>query len=115
VKRVLVNRGDHVARDKRSLSLKTRIWRPRQTRVRASTNKRRPAYQMTHGRDGSRRKDQGTGRRAGGATGARCGAKAYENRVALQREGALAQKLVDDAKVAMVQARGQLENGSAPP
>jgi RND family efflux transporter MFP subunit len=31
--------------------------------------------------------------------------KVYENRVALQREGALAQKLVDDAKVSMVQAQ----------
>lgn len=35
--------------------------------------------------------------------------KLYDNRVALQREGALAQKLVDDAKVAMVQAQSQLE------
>ncbi|MBV9407056.1 MAG: efflux RND transporter periplasmic adaptor subunit, partial [Acidobacteriaceae bacterium] len=33
----------------------------------------------------------------------------YDNRVALVREGALAQKLVDDAKVAMVQAQSQLE------
>src|SRR5262249_21973269 len=35
--------------------------------------------------------------------------KVYENRGALQKEGALAQKLVDDAKVAMVQAQSQLE------
>jgi RND family efflux transporter MFP subunit len=35
--------------------------------------------------------------------------KLYDNRVALQKEGALAQKLVDDAKVAMVQAQSQLE------
>ena len=35
--------------------------------------------------------------------------KLYDNRVELQREGALAQKLVDDAKVAMVQAQSQLE------
>ena len=35
--------------------------------------------------------------------------KLYDNRVALQKEGALAQKLVDDAKVALAQARGQLE------
>ncbi len=35
--------------------------------------------------------------------------KLYENRVALQKEGALAQKLVDDAKVAMVQAQSTLE------
>jgi multidrug efflux pump subunit AcrA (membrane-fusion protein) len=33
--------------------------------------------------------------------------KVYENRVALVREGALAQKLADDAKVAMVQAESQ--------
>src|SRR5690349_3323406 len=35
--------------------------------------------------------------------------KVYENRQALLREGALAQKLVDDAKVAMVQAQSQFE------
>lgn len=35
--------------------------------------------------------------------------KVYENRVALLRQGALAQKLVDDAKVAMVQAQSQFE------
>jgi multidrug efflux pump subunit AcrA (membrane-fusion protein) len=35
--------------------------------------------------------------------------KLYDNRVALEKEGALAQKLVDDAKVAMVQAQSQLE------
>lgn len=35
--------------------------------------------------------------------------KLYENRQALLREGALAQKLVDDAKVAMVQAQSQFD------
>ncbi len=35
--------------------------------------------------------------------------KLYDNRVSLFRQGALAQKLVDDAKVAMVGARSQLE------
>jgi RND family efflux transporter MFP subunit len=35
--------------------------------------------------------------------------KVYDNRVDLQRQGALAQKLVDDAKVAMVQAQSQLD------
>jgi HlyD family secretion protein len=35
--------------------------------------------------------------------------RVYENRQALLREGALAQKLVDDAKVAMVQAQSQFE------
>jgi HlyD family secretion protein len=35
--------------------------------------------------------------------------KVYESRVALVREGALAQKLADDAKVAMVQAQSQFE------
>src|SRR5581483_10859574 len=35
--------------------------------------------------------------------------KVYESRAALQKEGALAQKLVDDAKVTMVQAQSALE------
>ena len=33
----------------------------------------------------------------------------YDSRVALQKEGALAMKLVDDAKVAMVQAQAQFD------
>jgi multidrug efflux pump subunit AcrA (membrane-fusion protein) len=36
--------------------------------------------------------------------------KVYESRVELQKQGALAQKLVDDARVTMVQAQSQLEN-----
>src|SRR5579863_877509 len=35
--------------------------------------------------------------------------KVYDNRVALVKEGALAQKLADDAKVALVQAQGQFD------
>lgn len=35
--------------------------------------------------------------------------KVYESRVELQKQGALAQKLVDDARVAMVQAQSQLD------
>ena len=35
--------------------------------------------------------------------------KLYDNRVALQKEGALAQKLVDDAKVSLAQAQGQVQ------
>ena len=61
-------------------------------------------------RDRSRRQDQSAGRRADRAQQTFDAAKTvYENRVALQREGALAQKLVDDAKVAMVQAQSQVE------
>jgi RND family efflux transporter MFP subunit len=36
--------------------------------------------------------------------------KVYDSRVALVKEGALAQRLADDAKVALVQAQGQFDN-----
>jgi HlyD family secretion protein len=36
--------------------------------------------------------------------------KLYDNRVGLEKEGALAQRLVDEANVAMVQAQSQLDN-----
>jgi HlyD family secretion protein len=38
------------------------------------------------------------------------GKRVYDSRVELQKQGALAQKLVDDAKVTLVQAQSQLEN-----
>ena len=40
--------------------------------------------------------------------------KVYDSRVDLQKQGALAQKLVDDARVAMVQAQSQLDTAQRP-
>ena len=109
VRRILVNRGDHVRVGQLLAELET-------ADLAAAAEETRHQYEQT----------QAVSQTLTGATVAEDRAKAesdvrsaqqaldtaqklYDNRAALQREGALAQKLVDDAKVALVQAQSQLE------
>lgn len=109
VRRILVNRGDHVRVGQLLAELETGD-------LAAAAEETKHQYEQT----------QAASQTLTGATVAEDRAKAesdvksaqqaldtaqklYDNRVALQREGALAQKLVDDAKVALVQAQSQYE------
>ena len=109
VRRILVNRGDHVRAGQLLAELET-------ADLAAAAEETKHQYEQT----------QAASQTLTGATVAEDRAKAesdvksaqqaldtaqklYDNRVALQREGALAQKLVDDAKVALVQAQSQFE------
>jgi len=109
VRRILVNRGDHVRVGQLLAELET-------ADLRAAAEETKHQYEQT----------QAASQTLTGATVAEDRAKAesdvksakqaldtaqklYDNRAALQREGALAQKLVDDAKVALVQAQSQFE------
>lgn len=109
VRRILVNRGDHVRMGQLLAELETGD-------LAAAAEETKHQYEQT----------QAASETLTGATVAEDRAKAeadvrsaqqaldtaqklYDNRVALQREGALAQKLVDDAKVALVQAQSQFE------
>ena len=109
VRRILVNRGDHVRVGQLLAELET-------ADLAAAAEETKHQYEQT----------QAASQTLTGATVAEDRAKAesdvksaqqaldtaqklYDNRVALQREGALAQKLVDDAKVALVQAQSQNE------
>jgi len=109
VRRILVNRGDHVRVGQLLAELET-------ADLAAAAEETKHQYEQT----------QAASQTLTGATVAEDRAKAesdvksaqqaldtaqklYDNRVALQREGALAQKLVDDAKVALVQAQSQFE------
>ena len=109
VRRILVNRGDHVRAGQLLAELET-------ADLTAAADETKHQYEQT----------QAASQTLTGATVAEDRAKAesdvksaqqaldtaqklYDNRVALQREGALAQKLVDDAKVALVQAQSQFD------
>ena len=109
VRRILVNRGDHVRVGQLLAELET-------ADLAAAAEETKHQYEQT----------QAASQTLTGATVAEDRAKAesdvksaqqaldtaqklYDNRVALQREGALAQKLVDDAKVALVQAQSQFD------
>lgn len=109
VRRILVNRGDHVRVGQLLAELET-------ADLSAAAEESKHQYEQT----------QAASKTLTGATVGEDRAKAesdvksaqqaldsaqklYDNRVALQREGALAQKLVDDAKVALVQAQSQFE------
>ncbi len=109
VKRVLVNRGDHVRAGQPVAELEAGDLAAAAHESKNQLDQAQAAYQTTTGATipGDRSKAQADVQVAQQVLDA--AQKLYDNRVALQKEGALAQKLVDDAKVAMVQARGQLE------
>jgi HlyD family secretion protein len=109
VKRVLVNRGDHVRAGQPVAELESGDLAAAANESKSQFEQAQAAYHTTTGATvpEDRSKAQADVQVAQQVLDA--AQKLYENRVALQREGALAQKLVDDAKVAMVQARGQLE------
>ncbi len=109
VKRVLVNRGDHVRAGQVLAELESGDLAASANESKSQYEQAQAAYQTLTGatlhEDKTKAQtDVQTAQQTFDAA-----QKVYENRVALQREGALAQKLVDDAKVAMVQAQSQVE------
>ena len=111
VRRVLVNRGDHVQAGQLLAELESaRSGGGGEREQAASIEQAQAAYQTIDRRHGAGRQDQSAGRCAVRAADARRGEEALRQpRRRCRSEGALAQKLVDDAKVAMVQAQSQLE------
>lgn len=109
VKRVLVNRGDHVRAGQALAELEDGDLAAIANESKSQYEEAQAAYQNT---TGATVPEDMTKAQADVETAAQvldAAKKLYDNRVALQREGALAQKLVDDAKVAMVQAQSQLD------
>jgi multidrug efflux pump subunit AcrA (membrane-fusion protein) len=109
VKRVLVNRGDHVRVGQLLAELETGDLAAGAEESKHQFEQAQAAYQTMTG--ATALEDKGKAQSDVQATqqGLDAAKKLYDNRVALQREGALAQKLVDDAKVAMVQAQSQYD------
>jgi multidrug efflux pump subunit AcrA (membrane-fusion protein) len=109
VERFLVQRGDHVREGQLMAVLEDRDLVAAAQESKELYRQAQAAYQSTTAatmpEDLTKAKtDVESSRQALEAA-----TKVYENRQELLRQGALAQKLVDDAKVAMVQARSQYE------
>ncbi len=109
VRRTLVNRGDHVKAGQLLAELESRDLVAAADESKSQIDQAQAAYQTTTGatvpEDRTKAEaDVQTARQALDAA-----KKLYANRLDLQKQGALAQKLVDDARVAMVQAQSQLD------
>ncbi|MDP9170721.1 MAG: efflux RND transporter periplasmic adaptor subunit [Acidobacteriota bacterium] len=109
LKRVLVNRGDHVRAGQLVAELESRDLAATVSESKGQLDQAQAAYQTTTGATvvDDRTKAQTDVTSAQQALEA--AKKLYDNRVELVRQGALAQKLADDAKVAMVQAQSQFD------
>ena len=108
VRRVLVNRGDHVRAGQLLVELEAADLASAVEETKQQYEQTQAAFQTTTGATvpEDRTKAQTDVTTAQQTLDA--ATKLYDNRVTLQREGALAQKLVDEAKVAMVQAQSAL-------
>jgi HlyD family secretion protein len=109
VKRMLVNRGDHVKAGQVVAELESGDLAAAANESNSQYQQAQASYQVTSGATvvedkGKAQADVQVAQQVLDAA-----QKLYDNRVALQKEGALAQKLVDDAKVALAQAKGALE------
>ena len=109
VKRVLVNRGDHVRAGQLLAELESSDLTAALNESQHQYEQVQAAYQTTTGATVPEDRTKAQADVQGAQQAFDAAKKVYDSRVALQREGALAQKLVDDAKVAMVQAQAQLE------
>ena len=109
VKRILVNRGDHVKVGQVLAELESADLASSLEESKHQVDQAQSAYQLLAGatsRDdlSKAQADVQTAQQTFDAA-----KKVYDSRVALQKEGALPQKLVDDSKLAMVLAQTQLE------
>jgi HlyD family secretion protein len=109
VKRFLVNRGDHVRAGQLLAELESADLAAAANETQQQFEQTQAQFQTVQGATvpEDRTKAQADVQAAQQTFDA--AKKLYDNRVELQRQGALAQKLVDDARVAMVQAQSQLE------
>jgi HlyD family secretion protein len=109
VKRILVSRGDHIKAGQLLAELESADLSAAAAESRSQYEQSQAAYQTVTGatipEDRTKAQDDVQAQQQAFDAAK----KLYDNRVALQKEGALAMKLVDDAKVAMVQARSALE------
>ena len=109
VKRVLVNRGDHVRAGQLLAELESGDLAASANESSHQYEQTQAAYQTLTGATVLEDKTKAQSDVQTAQQTLDAAKKLYDNRSALQREGALAQKLVDDAKVAMVQAQSQLD------
>ena len=112
VKRMLVNRGDHVKAGQVLAELESGDLAAAANESNSQYQQAQATYQTISGATLPEDKNKAQADVAVAQQVLDAAQKLYDNRVALQKEGALAQKLVDDAKVSLAQARGQLETAT---
>jgi HlyD family secretion protein len=105
VRRILVNRGDHVRQGQLLAVLENRDLASAAEESKGLYEQAQAAYQTTTGATLPEDRTKALTDLQTAQQSLEAAKKVYENRVALLRQGALAQKLVDDAKVALVQAQ----------
>jgi HlyD family secretion protein len=109
VRRVLVNRGDHVKSGQLLAELESRDLSASAEESKNQLDQAQAALQTTSGATVPEDRTKSLADVQSAQQALEAAKKLYDNRVELQKQGALAQKLVDDAKVAMVQAQSQLD------
>jgi HlyD family secretion protein len=109
MKRVLVRRGDHVHPGQLLAELESRDLAAAANEGKEQYEQAQAAYQTITGATIPEDQTKAQADVQAAIQSLEAAKKLYENRVELQKEGALAQKLVDDAKVAMVQAQSAYE------
>lgn len=113
VKRILVNRGDHVKAGQLIAELEARDLAAAAQESKSQYDQTQAALRTVQGATIPEDRIKAQSDLAAAQGTLEAAKKVYESRVALQKEGALAQKLVDDAKVLMVQAQSQFDTAQS--
>src|SRR5579872_7429150 len=109
VKRILVNRGDHVRTGQLLAELESSDLSASAEESKHQYEQAQAAYQTLTGATVGEDRSKAESDVKSAQQTLDAAKKLYDNRVELQRQGALAQKLVDDAKVALSQAQSQFD------
>jgi HlyD family secretion protein len=108
VKRILVNRGDHVRAGQLLAELESADLAAAIEESKHQAEQTEAAYQGLSAGTVVEDRTKAQSDVAAAQAAVDAAQKLYDNRAQLQREGALAQRLVDDAKLQLVQAQSQL-------
>jgi HlyD family secretion protein len=109
VRRVLVNRGDHVKANQLIAELESRDLAAAVSESKGQYEQAQASYQGTSGATVVDDKTKAQADVQSAQSALEAAKKVYDSRVELVKQGALAQKLADDAKVTMVQAQSQFD------
>jgi HlyD family secretion protein len=109
VTRTLVNRGDHVRAGQLLAVLESADLAASASESQHQYEQTQAAYDMLTGATVGEERTRAQADVQSAKEALDAARKVYENRAAAQREGALAQRLVDDSRLAMVQAQIQME------
>jgi HlyD family secretion protein len=109
VKRILVNRGDHVRTGQLLAELESGDLAAAAEESKHQYEQAQAAYQTLSGATVGEDRSKAESDVRSAQQSLEAAKKLYDNRVELQRQGALAQKLVDDAKVALAQSQSQFD------